>query len=553
MRWKRDCWRMQAIMLLAVVLGSAAFSLRLVAQTTASPLPPALEDRERGNRMNSVLRPPSAPTGADSVMSPMPAAPLPIPGPANVGLPVGGRNAIVPQGLPINLATAMQLAGVRPLDIAAATALIEQALAEQLQAKVLWVPNLNAGVDYFRHDGVQQNLFTGENFRKGRQTLFNGGGPSLFVGLADAIYAPLAARRIVAARQADLQTARNDNLFAVAQAFFDIQQARGRLIGTGASLVRAEMLVDFTKGLAPSLIAPLEINRALTELQSLRQVQHVNIRDWLVASARLAEVLLLDPATLLQPIEPPFLQVSLIPAASTAEELMPVALQNRPEIASRRELVAAAEQLLRQEQKRPFLPNLVITSPSTTTALLAAGNLASGPNGSLASNGGRMDLEVAAVWQLRNGGVGNIGLIRQRRAEQDVAAIELTRAVFKVKSDVAQALARLTTARLRVVEADEEVRQAIESADKNFIGLRETTRPAGELLRLIIRPQEVVAAIIALHNAYEEYSIAVAEYNTAQFDVYRALGQPAQWVTQHPPGDLEPPSNPLPPQGTGLP
>jgi len=91
------------------------------------------------------------------------------------------------------------------------------------------------------------------------------------------------------------------------------------------------------------------------------------------------------------------------------------------------------------------------------------------------------------------------------------------------------------------------VRQAIESADKNFIGLRETTRPAGELLRLIVRPQEVVAAIIALETAYEQYSVAVSDYNTAQFEVYRALGQPAQWVTLHPPGDLEPPAGSLPP------
>jgi len=490
---------------------------------------------------------------ADNPIPTMPAAPQPIPGPAGVGLPVGGRDAPTPLGVAINLATAMQLAGVRPLDIAAATAQIEQALAQQLQAKVLWIPSLNAGVDYFRHDGVLQNFFTGSNFRKGRQSLFDGGGPSLLVGLADAIYAPLAARRIVAARQADLQTARNDSLFSVAQAFFDLQAARGRLLGVGASIVRAELLVNFTKGLAPSLIAPLEINRAQAELQSLRQTQQIDIRDWMVASARLAEVLLLDPATLLEPIEPPFLQITLVPAECTAAELTPVALSNRPEIASHRELVGAAEQLLRQEQKRPFLPNLIVGSPATSSGLIAAGNLASGPNGSLNSNGGRLDIEVAAVWQLRNGGIGNVGLIRQRRAEQEVAAIELTRSVFRVKSEVAQAVARLQTARVRVVETDEGVRQAIESADKNFIGLRETARPAGEILRLIIRPQEVVAAIIALNTAYEQYSVAVTDYNTAQFEVYRALGQPAQWVTLRPPPDLEPPSNPVPPAGAGAP
>jgi outer membrane protein TolC len=437
----------------------------------------------------------------------------------------------VPQGLPINLPTALHLSGVRPLDIAAATAQVEQALALQLQAKALWIPNLNAGLDYFRHDGVAQNIFTGPNFRKGRQTFFVGGGPNLFVGLTDAIFTPLAARRAVASRRADLQVARNDVLLQVAQAYFDVQSARGRLLGVGATITRAELLVKFTKGLAPELIAPLEINRAQAELQSLRQSQQVAIRDWRVSSARLAEVLLLDPAALLEPVEPAFLQVAFIPSESSAEELLPVALRSRPEIASRQELVAEATLLLRREQKRPLLPNLVVTSPATATGLLAAGNLTSGANNFLNSNGSRLDIEVAVVWQLQNGGVGNIGLIKQRKAERDLAAIDLTRTVFRVKSDVAQAVARLQTSRARVVETDAGVRQAIESADKNFIGLRETARPAGALLRLIVRPQEVVAALIALNTAYEQYAAAVSEYNVAQFEVYHALGQPAQWVT----------------------
>jgi outer membrane protein TolC len=193
--------------------------------------------------------------------------------------------------------------------------------------------------------------------------------------------------------------------------------------------------------------------------------------------------------------------------------------------------VAAALQLVRQEKSRPLLPNLVDVSTATTTGLLAAGNLSAGLNQNMGANGGRFDIEVAAIWQLQNGGVGNVGRIRQRRAEQEVASVELTRTLFRVRGEVAQALARMQTARIRVGETEEGVRQAIESADKNFIGLRETTRPAGELLRLVVRPQEVVQAISALNVAYDQYSAAVNEYNVAQFEVYRALGQPAQWVT----------------------
>jgi outer membrane protein TolC len=440
----------------------------------------------------------------------------------------------LPPSLPINLATALQLAGVNPLDIAAATAQVKEALGLLLQAQALKIPNLNAGADYLRHDGVQQNIFTGNNFIKGRQSLFAGGGVSLSVGLTDAIFAPLAAKRVVASREADLQTARNNALLSVAQAYFQVQQARGVLVGVDATIVRARRLVELARGLAPSLIAPLEINRTEAELQSLLQTRELAIQDWRVASAGLAEILLLDPGTLLDPIEPPFLQITLIPANQTADELIPLALNNRPEIASRKELLDAAHELLRRERNRPFLPNLYVLNPATGNGLLTAGNQSSGPNGSLGSNGGNLQIELAAVWQLQGAGVGNVGLIRQRKADQDLATVELTRSLFRVKSEVAQALARLQSAQARIPQTQEGLRQAIESADKNFIGLRETTRPAGELLRLVVRPQEVVAALIALELAFEQYSAAVNQYNSAQFDLYRALGQPAQWVTAHP-------------------
>ncbi len=526
--------------LLPIALGSLLIGRAVPAQTPS--LPPAIEEQPSAPPLE---RPSPLGAGSDLFAQSVPPAPEPIAGSASLGLPVGGMDALMPSGCPINLATALHLSGVRPLDIATAAAQVEQALALQLQARVLWIPNLNAGVDYFRHDGVQQNLFTGENFRLGRQSFFVGGGPSLSVGLTDAIFVPLAARRVVASRRADLQTARNDVLLTVAQAYFNVQAARGRLLGVAATIARAELLVNFARALAPSLIAPLEINRAQAELQSLRQTQQVAIRDWRVASAQLAEILLIDPATLLEPVEPAFLQVTFIPADRCAEDLMPVALNTRPEIASRKELVEAALLLLQREKKRPLLPNIFVVSPTTTTGLMAAGNLSSGPNGLLNSNGSRLDIEVAAVWELQNAGFGNIGLIRQRRAEKEIAAIDLTRTVFRVKSEVAQAVARLQTAKIRVVETDEGVRQALESADKNFIGLRQTTRPAGALLRLIVRPQEVVAAIIALNTAYEQYAFAVSEYNVAQFDVYHALGQPAQWVTAQA-GEAPPVHQPTP-------
>ena len=46
----------------------------------------------------------------------------------------------------------------------------------------------------------------------------------------------------------------------------------------------------------------------------------------------------------------------------------------------------------------------------------------------------------------------------------------MTRILFRVRAEVQQAVARLPTARARVPQTEEGLRQAIESADKNFIG-----------------------------------------------------------------------------------
>ena len=124
--------------------------------------------------------------------------------PANLAIDIQRALASQPSsgpegGVPINLAAALRLAGATPLDIAAASARLEQAVGLLIQAKALKIPNLNGGLGYYRHDGVNQNLFTGQVFQKGTQRACSSaaGRPSI-VGLADAIFAPLAARRVVA-------------------------------------------------------------------------------------------------------------------------------------------------------------------------------------------------------------------------------------------------------------------------------------------------------------------------------------------------------------------
>ncbi|HEX3447838.1 MAG TPA: TolC family protein, partial [Isosphaeraceae bacterium] len=242
-RGRRGQWFLP--MVLAIAQGSAVNSA-----PPTGPLPGARESQAK----TSTARAGAGPSADVPDVNPLPSGPsaggLGLGAPAALPASEGSRIFANPpgeevlRGLPINLASALQLAGVSPLDIAAATVQVQQGLAVLLQAKALWIPTLNAGVDYQRHDGVQQNIFTGALFQKGRQSLFVGGGPSLNVGVTDAVYAPLAARRVVAAQTANVQTARNDVLLQVSQAYFTLQDARGRLAGVDATIERARRLVN---------------------------------------------------------------------------------------------------------------------------------------------------------------------------------------------------------------------------------------------------------------------------------------------------------------------
>ena len=79
-------------------------------------------------------------------------------------------------------------------------------------------------------------------------------------------------------------------------------------------------------------------------------------QQWRVQSARLTRVLRLDPRAVVEPLEHDHVQITLIDPARVLDDLMPIALTNRPELASRRALVEAAEVGVRREKARPFIP-----------------------------------------------------------------------------------------------------------------------------------------------------------------------------------------------------
>jgi outer membrane protein TolC len=440
--------------------------------------------------------------------------------------------------LPINLPTALTLTNARPIDVMLATAQIRVATAQLEQAKVLWLPSVTVGFDYNRHDGKIQNA-DGTIVEASRGSLMFGAGSGIgntaILNVNDAIFAPLVARQTLRARQADLQAAQNDSLVAVTDAYFTVQQARGELAGALEVTRRTEDLVQRTRKLAAGaagLVPELEATRAEAELARRQQVEELARERWRVSSAELVRILRLDPSTQVDPAEAPNLRVDLIDPSRSVDELIPIALTSRPELASRQAQVRATLTLLRQEKLRPLVPSVLLRGWSTpVTGTLAAGVFAGGTNGTIGNTGLRGDIDLQLLWQFDNLGFGNRAQIHRREAENGVALVELFRLQDRVAAEVAQTYARSQEAARRLDIAAQGVRLAVESADKNLAALGQLRR-VGDVNQLVVRPLEALAAVQALAQAYTDYYTAVGDYNRAQFQLYRALGHPAQCLVQ---------------------
>jgi outer membrane protein TolC len=451
-------------------------------------------------------------------------------------------------GFPINLATALRLSDARPLIVAAAQASVWVAEAQLTRAKVLWVPTLTLGGDYIRHDGG------GPDFNKGVLTapsvnyFYAGGGLNVsnsglfdFVNLTDVFFEPLIAQRVLNSRQWDIQTAKNDALLLTAEAYFRVHQYRGSYTGALYCVERGRDLVEQIASLSNELVSRVEVERARNMLADLEQ-QSVSARQaWRVQSAELTRVLRLNPRAVVVPLEHDHLQLTLIDPAQPLRDLQKIALTNRPDLASKRELVEAAARRISREKMRPLLPIVIIGGFQNAGGMMTqAGIFGLGPNSSLNQWAGRDDVSLQLVWQFDAFGIGNLARIKEQRGGQSETMVQLYKAQDKVAAEVTEAHARLQSAAARVGQADRSLRASIIAYNGNVEGLRHTTR-YGDVLVLIYRPQEVIYALRLMKISFDEYFTTVAEYNRAEFELFHALGYPAQEVTYlRPPGNLEP-------------
>jgi outer membrane protein TolC len=443
---------------------------------------------------------------------PAPAVVCPPPPKASPGStkPGSATEALAGADQPIDLLSALRLADAQNPEIAVARERIREALAQQEQADLLWLPNLELGPEWTRHDGQIQKT-EGNVITSSRSALFAAGGAALWLELGDAIYAPLAARQVTAARQAGAAGLANERTLDVALAYTDLLQIYAEQRVSEETLENAKRLLELTESYERSgRGAAADTARARTEM-NVRLREHIELAARAsVASARLAGLLRLPADVLLRPAEPALMPLALVPDEARLQELIVQGLTNRPELAENRALIGAALERWRAAKVAPLLPKLRLA--------YAGGVFGGGPNSFMGDFDGRSDFGAMAVWEFKNFGFGDAAIAEERHSQFAQAAFRQDAIEARVAEQIVSAFRQSAATHQELDAAQQTVKAAAESYRLNEERIRRAPEQG--------RPIELLQALQALARARQDYVQVVADFNRAQFRLYTALGNP---------------------------
>ena len=218
---------------------------------------------------------------------------------------------------PIDFSTALGMVSGQNPQVAFANERIAEAYAHLRSARVLWLPSIRGGISFDKHEGpLQANDGTIVSSSRwalepGLGMLAVGGGAPAIPGvvanfrLADALFQPRIAGFSAAARENAATATTHDLLLLVPVAYLDLLRAFQQRAIAQDTLQHAQQLADLTATFARvGQGTQADADRAQAELAVRKNDLPRAEEAAKVASARLAELLSLEPAQVLAPKEP---------------------------------------------------------------------------------------------------------------------------------------------------------------------------------------------------------------------------------------------------------
>ena len=420
---------------------------------------------------------------------------------------VAAKPSAVANGLAIDLPTTLRLAGANNLDLAFIKQALVQAEAVNDSATLSFLPWLSGGFGYTKHKGALQNV-TGDVLDVNKQLHSDVGGLSAQVNLGDAIFQKLSASRLRSAAEYSVAASRNNTTFAAASGYFELVSALASVkIAEDAVNISRDYESQLGRAVGIGMANKSDVLRVSVQTQNYEVTLRRAKEQARTAAARLATILHLNPADVLQPTDQIVPQVTLIPEGTELASLLSEAMDRRPEIKASAAALEAADWQKQQTIYGPLIPSV--------GAQALYGNIQGGPAGQSSVSGGSQDYALMFNWRVGPGGLFDFSRI-------DYAQSKLEQG-------------RINDAKLHD-EVSRQVVQTFEGAHSAFDQLSLTKRSvelAQQSLQLsqgrkefgVATVLEVIQAQKDLTDARSSYLRSLTQYAELQYALAQAVGR----------------------------
>lgn len=450
---------------------------------------------------------------------------------------------------PIDLDSALRLAGVSNPQILLARQRVVEALALRQYAAAQLLPNLNVGLSYDDHNGNLQQS-SGNILKVDRNSLYVGAGahavaagtvsiPGVYWNgnVSQTIYGLLIARQVVEVRKLATRAVENQMFLRVAVTYNELLRSEGLFAIARLTLENARDVEELTSAFGRAGVGrQSDTDRARTEREQRQAVVPVAEGETLIQSARLAELLNLPPCTRLIARDNKVVPCPVVPDAIPLAELLAIAILNRPELQEYQAIIRQALLAVDSAKLLPFSPNVIIGlsygeeggGSNLVHAREGTSNAAQGVNaapGSAPFAAGeprfgdfrdRLDFDVITFWALENLALGNKARIQLASAQLGTAQLQFLEQLNRVRAEVANAYARTHARFAQIGTAEQSIRDVMQTYDSDRLAVK-----GGEG-----KPIELLESLRLLARGRYAYLNAIADYNRAQLELYVALGNP---------------------------
>mgnify|MGYP001029731266 CR=1 FL=1 len=433
---------------------------------------------------------------------------------------------------PLDLNTALRLAGVQnPQLLIARQRVVEAAALRQLAAAQI-LPSINLGMNYDNHTGNLQQS-NGNILPVNRSAFYVGSGsgataagtvpvPGVLLegNIAEKSFAFLASRQLVEVQEATAVAVRNQTFLQTTLAYSELLRAEGKRAIALQVRDEAKRLAQLTAAYANAGQGrQADAQRAQTELESRENDIKSAEEAILVSSARLSYVLNVDPSIRLHPTDAFIVPHPVVPDPIALRELIAIGLLQRPELKARQAAIRQSMLELQGAKLLPFSPTILIGFSGG--AMGGGSNLVRPIFGAF---GNRSDFDVFTYWTLKNCGIGNIAIINAAKARLGVSNYQEIAVLDQVRAEVAEAYAKTHARFARIGISEKAVRSGTRGLREDLIRIENRVVPA----------IESVNSITLLARARYAYLDSIVDYDRAQFELYVALGQPPADMLAHP-------------------